>query len=54
MSLSAALAFAAVSLPLAALGISVGVQLPPYFASQLGVSLAVVGGAFGLVRLLDI
>ena len=31
-----------------------GVQLPPYFASQLGVSLAVVGGAFGLVRLMDI
>ena len=54
LSLSATLAFAAISLPLAALGISVGVQLPPYFASQLGVSLAVVGGAFGLVRLLDI
>ncbi|MCA6307059.1 MAG: MFS transporter [Phenylobacterium sp.] len=54
LSLSASLAFAAISLPLAALGLSVGVQLPPYFASQLGVSLAVVGGAFGLVRLMDI
>ena len=54
LSLSAALAFAAISLPLAALGLSVGVQLPPYFASQLGVSLAVVGGAFGVVRLMDI
>ncbi|MFM1958794.1 MAG: hypothetical protein RL588_311 [Pseudomonadota bacterium] len=54
LSLPAALAFAAISLPLAALGLSVGVQLPPYFASQLGVSLAVVGGAFGIVRLLDI
>nr|WP_293541514.1 MFS transporter [Phenylobacterium sp.] len=52
--MSASLAFAAISLPLAALGLSVGVQLPPYFASQLGVSLAVVGGAFGLVRLMDI
>lgn len=54
LSLPAALAFAAISLPLSALGLSVGVQLPPYFASQLGVSLAVVGGAFGIVRLLDI
>ena len=54
LTLPAALAFAAISLPLSALGLSVGVQLPPYFASQLGVSLAVVGGAFGIVRLLDI
>ena len=50
LTLPAALAFAAISLPLSALGLSVGVQLPPYFASQLGVSLAVVGGAFGIVR----
>ncbi|MFZ4067522.1 MAG: MFS transporter, partial [Phenylobacterium sp.] len=54
LSLPAAMAFAAISLPLSALSLSVGVQLPPYFASQLGVSLAVVGGAFGIVRLLDI
>ena len=54
LSLPAAMAFAAISLPLAALGLSVGVQLPPYFASQLGVSLAVVGNAFFLVRALDI
>ncbi len=54
LRLPATLAFAAINLPLAALGLSVGVQLPPYFASQLGVSLAVVGGAFGIVRLLDI
>jgi Na+/melibiose symporter-like transporter len=53
LSLPAALAFGAISLPLSALGISVGVQLPPYFASHLGVNLASLGTIFLIVRLLD-
>mgnify|MGYP000058813215 CR=1 FL=1 len=53
LPLSRALTFAATSLPLAALGIAAAVHLPPYFAASMGVELAVVGAAFGLVRLID-
>jgi Na+/melibiose symporter-like transporter len=48
------LAFSGTSLPLAALGLAIAVHLPRYFASHLGVSLAVVGSAFALVRMIDI
>ena len=53
LSLGAILAFAAANFPFGALGIAVAVYLPPYFAGHLGVSLAVVGGAWATVRLLD-
>ena len=53
MSLSAVLAFACAYMPFAALQLSVAVQLPPFFATQLGLGLA-AGAAFGVVRLIDI
>jgi len=54
LSLAAILAFAGTSLPVSALAIAIAVQLPPYFAGHLGISLAVVGSAFAIVRLIDI
>ena len=54
LPLGLALAFAATSLPIAALSIAVAVHLPAYFAASIGVELAVVGAAFGLVRLIDV
>ncbi|HEY9218436.1 MAG TPA: MFS transporter [Phenylobacterium sp.] len=54
LSLPLMLAFAATSLPLSAISIAIGVYLPPYFARNLGVELTVVGGAFALIRLIDI
>ncbi len=53
LSLGAVLAFACAYMPYAALLLSVAVQLPPFFASQLGLGLA-AGAAFGIVRLIDI
>src|ERR1700712_5375232 len=53
MSLPAALALACAYNPSAALQLSVAVQLPPFFATQLGLGLA-AGAAFGVVRLIDI
>ena len=47
-------AFAAPSLPLAALGLPLVVYLPEYYVSELGLSLSVVGSAFLLVRVADI
>ena len=54
LPLGLALAFAATSLPLQALGIAVAVHLPAYFAATIGVELAVVAAAFGTVRLIDV
>jgi len=54
LPLGLAMAFAATSLPLQALAIAVAVHLPAYFAANIGVSLAVVGGALGAVRLIDV
>lgn len=54
LSLPAILAFAGTSLPVAGLAVAISVQLPRYFASHLGISLAVVGAAFGTVRAIDI
>ena len=48
------LAFAAAGLPIGALQLALTVQLPRYFASHMGLSLAVVGAAFALVRAIDI
>ena len=54
--LSAALLapFATASMPVSALGIPLTVYLPNYYASHIGIPLAVVGAAFGIVRLIDI
>ena len=53
LSLVSVLTFACCYLPFSALQTSVAVQVPRYFASHLGLGLA-VGGIFGLVRLIDI
>jgi glycoside/pentoside/hexuronide:cation symporter, GPH family len=53
LSLLSALTFACAYMPFAALQLSVAVQLPPFFATQLGLGLA-AGAAFGIVRLIDI
>lgn len=54
ISLLQALAFAAIGLPIHAVTLSATVFLPHYYASHLGVGLAVVGGAFFLIRTIDI
>jgi len=54
LSLPAVLAFAATGLPIGALQLALTVHLPRYFASHMGLSLAVVGTAFALVRAIDI
>lgn len=53
LSTARVLAFACAYMPFAALQMSVAVQLPAFFASQLGLGLA-AGAAFGVVRLIDI
>lgn len=54
LSLPGMLAFAATSIPIAALQLAISVHLPRYFASHLGLSLTLVGSAFALVRAIDI
>lgn len=54
LPLSTAFAFAATSLPISAVVIAMAVYLPRHYASHLGVSLAAVGGAFFIVRMIDI
>jgi Na+/melibiose symporter-like transporter len=54
LSVPAILAFSATSIPVTALILAVAVHLPRYFASHMGLSLAVVGAAFALVRAIDI
>jgi glycoside/pentoside/hexuronide:cation symporter, GPH family len=53
LKLPTILTFATATLPMSTLGIALAIFLPRYFASHLGVSLAVVGGAFGFCRLID-
>lgn len=48
------LAFSSAGLPSAALLLVVSVYLPHYFAGHIGLGLAAVGGAFSIVRLVDI
>ena len=48
------LAFAGTSLPLAALGFAIAVQLPAFLAANIGVELLVVAGAIALARMIDI
>ena len=54
MSVPGVLAFASASIPIQALVLAVAVHLPRYFASHIGLELAVVGAAFAMVRLIDI
>ncbi|MFC3070801.1 MFS transporter [Phenylobacterium soli] len=54
LGLASVLAFASASIPIAALQLALSVHLPRYFASHIGLSLATVGTAFALVRLVDI
>lgn len=54
LTLPAALAFAATSLPISAVGVAMSVYLPRHFASHLGLDLALVGTAFFIVRMIDI
>lgn len=54
MRMPAVLAFAAASIPIQALVLAITVHLPRYFASHIGLELAVVGAAFAMVRLVDI
>jgi len=53
LSLPALIAFALPGLPTGALAIALGVYLPRYYAGHFGLALAAVGGAFGLIRLVD-
>ncbi len=54
LSLPGVLAFASASIPIQALVLAISVHLPRYFASHIGLELAVVGAAFAMVRLVDI
>ena len=53
LSLLSVLTFACCYLPFSALNNTLAVQVPNYFARHIGLGLA-VGGAFGLIRLIDI
>ena len=53
LSLPVVMAFSSTALPIAAIGLVMAVYLPRFFASQIGLSLAAVGGAFTIVRLID-
>ena len=46
-------AFALPGLPVGALAVALSVYLPRYYASHIGLSLAAVGAAFGIVRIVD-
>jgi GPH family glycoside/pentoside/hexuronide:cation symporter len=54
LSAVSVLAFAGASIPIQALVLAISVHLPRYFASHIGLDLAVVGAAFAMVRLVDI
>lgn len=54
LSLGAAIVFALAQFPTSALGVSLLVYLPPHLSRDLGVPLAVVGGSWALVRVLDV
>lgn len=53
LSLPALLGFSLPGFTLGALAVSVSVYLPHFYAAHVGLSLAAVGGAFGVVRLFD-
>jgi len=53
LSFPALIGFATPGFAIGALSVAIGVYLPNYYAAQLGLPLAVVGAAFGMVRLFD-
>jgi Na+/melibiose symporter-like transporter len=53
LSLGTVINFAAGALPLSALGTAMQIYVQPYMAKNLGLQLATIGAAFGIVRLLD-
>jgi len=48
------LSYSVFAIPIAALGLPLVVYLPPYYASEVGMSLTAIGAAFGLARIFDI
>lgn len=48
------LSFASTALPVAAIGLVMGVYLPRFFAGHLGLSMVAVGAAITIVRLIDL
>ena len=54
LSLPVALSFASTALPIAAIGLVMSVYLPKFFAGHLGLTMAAVGTAIMVVRLLDL
>jgi glycoside/pentoside/hexuronide:cation symporter, GPH family len=53
LPLPVVMAFSSTALPIAAIALVMAVYLPRFFAGQIGLSLAAVGGAFTIVRLID-
>jgi Na+/melibiose symporter-like transporter len=47
-------AFSAPALPLSSLGLPIGIYLPAYYASEMGLGLAAVGFVFTVTRLMDV
>ena len=54
LPLGKTIAFSSLSMPLSALGLAIAVYLGPHYATNLGVSLTLIGAAWGTVRLLDL
>jgi Na+/melibiose symporter-like transporter len=48
------MAYSALTLPMAALGLPITVYLPPFYAEEIGLSLATVGLVFTLARVWDL
>jgi Na+/melibiose symporter-like transporter len=53
LPLPVVMAFSSTALPIAAIALVMAVYLPRFFAGHIGLSLAAVGGAFTIVRLID-
>ena len=53
LSLPVVAAFGSTAAPIAAIGLVMGVYLPRFFSSYIGLGLSAVGAAFMIVRLLD-
>jgi Na+/melibiose symporter-like transporter len=54
VSLRVLMAYSALTLPMAALGLPITVYLPPFYAEEIGLSLATVGLVFTLARIWDL
>ncbi|HSG88198.1 MAG TPA: MFS transporter [Pseudomonadales bacterium] len=48
------IAYSSLTLPMAALGLPISVYLPPFYAEEIGLSLATVGTVFTLARIWDV